>query len=202
MAIVFGLTGGIACGKSTVSDYFNTQGVAIVDADQIARDVVDPGTSGLIEVTAAFGTSVCNADGSLNRKALGAIVFADATQRRRLESILAPRITAAIRALTVEAARIHDLVCVDAALLFEYGLHHELRPIVLVALPVEMQIDRLMARNGLTRGEAEQRIASQMSHEQRLAKLPADGHLLWNTGTVEELREGAREVLRSIRNRP
>lgn len=201
MATVFGLTGGIACGKSTVSDFFRSQGVAIVDADQVARDVVEPGTPGLIAVSSAFGASIRNVDGTLNRAVLGSIVFADVKQRRRLEEILWPYITARIETLVAESAKSHDLVCLDAALFFEFGLHEKYKPVVLVALTPEMQLERLMARNSLTREAAGQRIASQMSHEQRVAKLPADGFLLWNTGTVDELREGAKEVLRTIRSR-
>src|SRR5580658_10202629 len=127
---VFGLTGGIASGKSTVAARFAARGVPVLDADAFAREVVAIGTEGLAEVVAAFGAGVLFPDGSLDRKALAAIVFADETSRRRLQAITHPRIAALTATRTAELAGREPLACYEAALLVENGLADAFRPLV------------------------------------------------------------------------
>ncbi len=185
MTLVAGLTGGIASGKSTVSRMLVARGATLVDADQVARDVVQPGTAGLAAVAATFGPGVLQADGSLNRAALGALVFADPDQLRALEQLLHPRIRATI-AQQVDAARRASapVVVLDAALLVEMGLHAQCDVVCVVHCGADLQRSRLMARNGMTADEAQQRLAAQTDDATRLSH--AD-HAIDNRGTVQEL---------------
>ncbi|MCA9557881.1 MAG: dephospho-CoA kinase [Myxococcales bacterium] len=161
--MLIGLTGGIACGKSTVADALRARGAVIVDADQVARDVVAPGTPGLAAVVEAFGEGVLDADGRLDRSALGARVFGDEGARRRLEGILHPLIAQeSMVQLQAAAADGPPLVVYDAALLVESGRADLFRPLVVVSAPEAVQRERLMARDGLDRAAAEARIAAQM----------------------------------------
>src|SRR5262245_43773134 len=127
---VFGLTGGIATGKSAVAARWRARGLAVIDADQIARDVVKPNTEGLAAVVAAFGPGVLLPDGSLNRKKMADLAFADEVARKRLEALLHPRIAvlSAERTREAEAAG-HPLACYEAALLVERGLAETFRPL-------------------------------------------------------------------------
>jgi dephospho-CoA kinase len=192
---VFGLTGGVASGKSAVAARLRARGVAVIDADQVARDVVVPGSDGLAEVVAAFG-DVLAGDGTLDRKRLGAVVFADAGARQRLEAILHPRIAAetARRLAELDASGV-EIACYDAALLVERGLHATFRPLVVVAVPREVQRARLMQRDGIDAAEAERRIDSQWPLERKVAV--AD-FVIDNRGTLEELDGKVDRVLASI----
>ncbi len=168
--MLIGLTGGIACGKSTVADALRARGAVIVDADQVARDVVAPGTPGLAAVVEAFGEGVLDADGRLDRAALGARVFGDEMARRRLEGILHPLIAQeSMVQLQTAAATGAPLVVYDAALLVESGRADLFRPLVVVSAPEAVQRERLMARDGLERPAAEARIAAQMPVAEKAA---------------------------------
>src|SRR4051794_34612514 len=165
-----GLTGSIAVGKSFVSDVFRRLGCVVIDADQIARDVVRPGTPGLEAVVAAFGTDVLNEDGSLNRKALGGIIFGDPARRKDLEAILHPLI---IREQEALAARYHEqypeaIIIIDAALMIESGSYKRFNRVIVVTCRPEIQIERLIARDGCSREEALLRISSQMPQEEKV----------------------------------
>lgn len=161
--MLIGLTGGIACGKSTVADALRARGAVIVDADQVARDVVAPGTPGLAAVVDAFGDRVLAPDGRLDRGALGARVFGDDLARRRLEGILHPLIAQeSMVQLQAAAATGAPLVVYDAALLVESGRADLFRPLVVVTAPEAVQRARLMARDDLDPAAAEARIAAQM----------------------------------------
>ena len=151
MTAVVGLTGGIACGKSTVASIFAELGVPIVDADQISREVVEPGSAGLAEIVSTFGAEVLCADGTLNRKALGAIVFADDAKRRRLESITHPRIAARSMQRFGELAARGGVAygLYEAALLVENGSYKMFAALVVVSSPSAMQLERVMTRDGL-----------------------------------------------------
>ncbi|GIP38220.1 dephospho-CoA kinase [Paenibacillus sp. J31TS4] len=164
-----GLTGGIACGKSTVAEMLVERGAILIDADRIAREVVEPGTPLLQEVAAAFGQDVLHPDGSLNRKRLGEIVFADEAARKRLEGLLHPEIRATMRKRMEEAEKQQPdrLVIVDVPLLFESGLQAMFDEVLVVAVPPDKQLERLMARDGLTREQAELRLAAQMPIERK-----------------------------------
>jgi len=166
-----GLTGGIACGKSTVSRMLAARGAAIVDADLIARDVVRPGQPALAEVRAAFGAEVFAEDGTLDRKRLGAVVFADEASRKRLEGILHPRIREEIarQMLAWNRTEPERLVVVDIPLMYESGLdkRYAFEDILVVYVPRRVQLERLMRRDGLSLEEAERRIDAQLSIEKK-----------------------------------
>jgi dephospho-CoA kinase len=182
-----GLTGGIGAGKSAVSVRFAHHGAVIVDADLIAREVVEPGTPGLSAITAEFGRDILSADGTLDRAALAAIVFADPERRAALEQIVHPLV--ALRSGQIIAAAPPQAVVVyDVPLLAELVVKgqrtaDEYDHVVVVEAPVETRIPRLVAR-GLPDWDAEARIASQCTDEERRAI--AD-HVIVNDGTLEEL---------------
>jgi len=179
-----GLTGGVASGKSTVSAMLAELGAVVIDADLLAREVVAPGTDGLAEVVAAFGPEVIAADGALDRPAVGAIVFADAAKRRVLEGIIHPRVRA--RAAEIEAAAPAGAVVVhDIPLLAETGQAGSFDAVVVVDVPVATQVERMVSLRGMSREEAESRVAAQATREERLAVAT---HVVDNTGSLEELR--------------
>lgn len=185
-----GLTGGVASGKSTVSAMLADLGAVVIDADVIAREVVAPGTDGLAEVAAAFGESALTAAGELDRPAVGAIVFVDEAKRRALEGIIHPRVRA--RAAEMEAAAPPgSLVVHDIPLLTETGQADTFDAVIVVDVPAELQLDRLVRLRGMTAADAEARVAAQASREQRLAVAT---HVVDNTGTLEELRERVADV--------
>lgn len=180
--MLIGLTGGIACGKTTVANLLRDRGATVVDADQVARDVVAPGSAGLQAVVEAFGAQVLDADGALDRTKLGAQVFNDAPARARLEGILHPLIAQeSMRQLA--AARGAPLVVYDAALLFEAGRAELFRPVVVVRVPPAVQRARLMARDGIDAAAADARIGSQMPVAEKAER--AD-HVIDNGGTRAE----------------
>lgn len=164
-----GLTGSIAVGKSFVLSVLAELGCQVIDADDIARQVVAPGSPGLKSVCEVFGDAVLNVDGSLDRAKLGAIVFADDARRKELNAILHPRIIAAqdqqIRQLEKEDP--YGIAVIDAALMIESGGYRRLDKLIVVHCRPEIQLQRLMARNGLTAADAEQRIRSQMPQEEK-----------------------------------
>jgi len=179
-----GLTGGIGAGKSTVSTRLRELGAVVLDYDQLARDVVEPGTPGLAAIVERFGEGVLRPDGTLDRPALGAIVFADPTALKDLEAITHP----AIRELAArrEAEAGPDAVVVhDNALLVDMGAHRAMDVVVVVDVPESTQVQRLVEQRGLTEADARARIAAQLPREQRLA---AADHVLDNGGTPEQLR--------------
>ena len=164
-----GLTGGIATGKSTFAAALRALGLPVIDADQLARRVVEPGTPALAEIGAAF-PGVVGTDGRLDRKALGARVFGDEVSRRRLEGITHPAIRAATAAETVRLAEAgQELVFYDTPLLYEAGRDPAMALVVLVWAPREAQLRRLKARDGLTAAEAEARLAAQWPIDEKAA---------------------------------
>ena len=186
--LTVGLTGSIAVGKSTVMQTFAELGAVCFDADAIARSVVEPGRPCLAAVVRAFGPSVLAADGTLDRAALGEIVFANPERRRELEAILHPpiiaeqdRLIAEVRATTPDA-----IVIVDAALMIESGGYKRFDELIVVHCAPEIQRERLMARNGLTMEEADRRISAQMPQEEKLryATIAID-----TGGTLDDTRQ-------------
>jgi dephospho-CoA kinase len=162
--LLVGLTGGIATGKSTVADLLRDLGAEIIDADVLAREVVEPGEPALDEIVAEFGRSVREATGRLDRKALGAIVFADPERRRKLEAITHPRIRERFQRQldTLTARDFRGLVFFDAAVMIESGNYRNMDRLVVVVADEPTQIARLMARDGIDREEALRKIRSQM----------------------------------------
>lgn len=189
-----GLTGGVASGKSTVSAMLRELGAVVIDADQLAREVVAAGTEGLAEIVAAFGDDVLTRDGELDRPAMGALVFADEEARRRLEAIIHPRVRA--RGAELEAGAGPDAVVVhDIPLLAETGQAGSFDAVVVVDVPVETQVQRMTELRGMSREEAQARIDAQAAREERLAVAT---HVIDNTGTLEDLRDRVTEVFEEL----
>ena len=177
-----GLTGGIASGKSTVANELARRGAVIIDADELAREVVEPGTPGLAAVVRRFGEGVLR-DGRLDRAALAKIVFADPQARRDLEEIVHPEVRR--RAAEREQAHPHTAVIVHVIpLLVETGKESDFDLCVVVDVDRQTQLARLMARGPMTREEAGSRIAAQATREQRLA---AADIVIHNVGTITDL---------------
>lgn len=180
-----GLTGGIGAGKSTVAETLTELGAVVIDADRIAREVVEPDTEGLAEVVAAFGEDVLGADGGLDRPALGQIVFADDAKRQQLNGILHPRIGARTAEIAAEAA--DDAVIVhDVPLLVENGMGAAFALVVVVDAPVDVRVARLVEARGMTVEDARARMAAQADDEARRA---AADVWLENAGVAGALRE-------------
>lgn len=161
------LTGGIASGKSTVERLFAALGVEILDADLIAREVVAPGSEGLARIVDAFGASALAADGTLDRKAMRERVFADAQARRTLESIIHPRVRATLKSRAQAAGGPYVMLVIP--LFVESGDYAWVDRVLVVDVPRETQIERLIARDGISREQAEAMLDAQASREQRLA---------------------------------
>jgi len=180
-----GLTGGIACGKSTVADSLVRRGALLIDADRIAREVVVPGSPALALVARRFGQAVIAEDGTLARKKLGDIIFADAAARKDLEAILHPAIRREMiaRMEQAERERPERLVVVDVPLLYESGLTAMFDEVMVVYVPEQMQLQRLMARDGTSEETARLRIAAQLPIERK--KEQAD-IVIDNSGTLAE----------------
>jgi dephospho-CoA kinase len=185
-----GLTGGVASGKSTVSAMLAELGAVVIDADLLAREVVAAGTDGLAEVVEAFGPEVLTTDGELDRPAVGAIVFADEQKRRALEAIVHPRVHRRGHELE-DAAPEGAVVVHDIPLLAETGQADRFDAVLVVDVPTDLQVQRMSDLRGMTREDAEARIAAQAGREQRLAIAT---HVIDNTGTLDELRKRVEEV--------
>ncbi|UVT22361.1 MAG: dephospho-CoA kinase [Nitrospira sp.] len=177
--ILVGLTGGLAAGKSTVANMFQACGAVVIDADELARKVVQPGQPAWRDIVRRFGKSILNSDGTINRQRLGQTVFHDKTKLRQLERIIHPRVAREQARLTKQAAqRDPDAVVVyDVPLLFEAGIHTRVDTIIVVSADQKTQLARLKKRNGLTGAEALRRIHSQMplAMKRRRADYVLDG---------------------------
>lgn len=168
---VFGLTGGIASGKSTVSRLWAKWGVPIVDADLVSRQVMVPGAPAFNAIIECFGLEIVTPTGEIDRKALGSIVFSDSKKRALLNSIVHPRIASQTRAMFSELRSSGEkLACYDAPLLIEGGFAAAFRPLVVVTVPPDVQLNRVMARDDLTEQEARSRISAQMSQDAKVEK--------------------------------
>ena len=191
-----GLTGGIGSGKSAVSRLLRTYGAVVVDADLVAREVVDVGTPGLAAVVEAFGPEVLQEDGSLHRAALGRLVFSDPEALARLNAITHPLIAERTGALFRQAAESGAQVLVhDVALLVENGLTGSYDAVVVVAADPATQLDRLVRLRGMAEDEARARIASQLPLEDQLAVAT---HVIRNDGPLEELAPQVERVWASL----
>jgi dephospho-CoA kinase len=187
-----GLTGGIGAGKSEVAKRLAHHGAIIIDADKLAREVVEPGTGGLTEIVSAFGSEVLTADGGLDRPALGAKVFGDDHARRRLEQIIHPRVRARTAELTGTAAP-DAIVVNDVPLLVETGLAASYHLVLVVDADRETRIRRLVATRGMSEEQAAARIAAQATDDQRRA---AADVLIDNNGDVAGLHARVDELVR------
>lgn len=196
MTAFVGLTGGIASGKSTVARMFRALGVGVVDADEVAREIVEPGMPALEAIVAEFGAGVLDAHGRLDRKALGAVVFGDVHRRKALEAITHPRIFARSMELLGEHAKAEPAYAMyEAALLVENGSHRMFAGLVVVAAERATQLRRIMARDGLSEADAEARLDAQLPLEQKIA---AADHVIWNDGDLSSLEAAVEAVHRAL----
>ena len=192
--IVVGLTGGIATGKSTVAQMFKRCGAVVIDADQLARDVVRPGKPAWRDIVDVFGRGVLNSNRSINRQALAAIVFGDRRKLRRLERIIHPRVAREQQRLTRHIAERspHAVVVYEVPLLFESGAHKRVDKIIVVTADRETQITRLKRRNRLGRQQALRRIKNQMALERKVSRADV---VLDGTNDKVALRKEVRRLL-------
>ena len=192
-----GLTGGIATGKTTISNYLKSIDIPVLDADEYARKVVEPGTPGLAEITNTFGEQILQPDGSLNRKLLGQIVFNDSSARQTLNDITHPRIQ---QMMADELHRLAEqqtpLVILDIPLLLENNNVAGADAVMVVSIPESLQLTRLMQRNNLTEKEAHARISAQMPlvEKEKLADFVID-----NSGTISNTQKQVEKVIQKIR---
>jgi dephospho-CoA kinase len=183
---IIGLTGGIASGKSTVAAMLRALGAEVVDADAVAREVVEPGTPALAELRARFGQDILDGDGRLDRKRLGARVFSDPEARAAVNAITHPRIAAeSQRRIAAAAAAGADVVVYEAALIVENQLHRGMDALIVVAVPEPVQLSRLMARDGLDEAAARERLAAQLPLADKVA---AADHVIDNSGSLDTTR--------------
>ncbi|RXW17534.1 hypothetical protein EST38_g8320 [Candolleomyces aberdarensis] len=194
--LVVGLTGGIATGKSTVSNLLKSRGIPVVDADVIARQVVEPGTPALAKIEAHFGPQVIQADGSLDRKQLGSIIFNDAAQRAKLNAIVHPAVRKAMGWEVVRYWFKGEKICVmDVPLLIEGPLHKMVGKVVVVYCSEEIQLQRLIQRDNSTREDALSRLRSQMPIADKVAYADV---VLDNSGTHQDLEAQVADLLRRL----
>ena len=193
MSYILGLTGSIATGKSTVAKLFLSAGIPVVDADLGARAVVLPGAPGLADIIEHFGEAYLLSDGTLDRKRLGALIFSDREKRKELDVLLKERINDWIQA---EKERYisegHNLIVLDIPLLYEGGYEDSCDAVMVVYVPEELQVQRLMSRNHLDADEAARRMQSQLSIEKQ--KELAD-FVIDNSGTIEETKKQVNDWL-------
>ncbi len=194
--VIVGLTGGIASGKSTVATMFEEMGARIIDADVIAREVVEPGQPASEDIRRAFGDGVFCDDATLDRAALGEVVFGDPQARRTLEGITHPRIAQRMMERADECRKQgYGWVIYDAALIVENGIHRWLDSLIVVAADPQVQIERLMARDGLTREQAQRRLDAQMPLADKVAV--AD-FVIDNGGPLAQTREQVEDLYQRI----
>lgn len=197
MALLVGLTGGIASGKSSAGKIFRELGVHMIDADQVSRDLVAPSMPALEEIVGSFGPAILGKDGELDRAALGDLVFADPKKRITLERTIHPRIAEEIDRRVEDLRRKfpEGIIMVDAALTIEVGNQDRYEYLVVVTTGEETQFQRLMERDGIEKTEARRRIEAQMPLAKKVAY--AD-FVIDNGGSTEELRAEVERVCREL----
>lgn len=194
-----GLTGGIASGKSTVSAILVEQGALLIDADQVAREVVLPGSPALAAIVERFGPDILLPDGSLHRKRLGEIIFKDEQERKALEGITHPAIRKRINDLALEYQQTQPdkLIIVDIPLLYESGMQSMFDGVIVVYVPRDVQIKRLMQRDDLSEDQAVQRLNAQMDIEDKRSR--AD-YVIYNDGVLEQTQQQVLDLINRLQN--
>ena len=193
---IWGLTGNIGSGKTTVGRMLSTRGIPVVDADQVAREVVEPGRPALREIASRFPGALLP-DGSLDRKALAARVFADPADREALNRIVHPRIAEEVAGRMAALAAAGEKIAVyEAALIVENGLQQGLDGLIVVSAPPETQIARLRLREGMSEGEARARIASQLTQAEKARHATV---VIDNSGSEAELWEKVKSLVSRLR---
>jgi dephospho-CoA kinase len=195
--LIIGLTGGVASGKSTVSSVLKEEGAYLIDADQIARELVQPHTPAWHELVKVFGEQILQRDGSIDRKKLAALVFSHPEKRGLLNRLLHPRIREETERRLKEIGERDPraIVVIDAALLVETGDYREMDGLIVVYSSVAQQIERLEKRDGMSREEAERIVSAQLPLEE---KLKAADMVVPNEGSIEETRRKARDIFQKL----
>jgi len=194
----FGLTGGVASGKSTVARMFEELGGKVIDADRIGHELLGSTQPPYNEIVRRFGKEVLDASGEIDRRRLGSIVFSDAAKLRDLNAILHPRIIERVEA-EAQRYRAQDpraVILVDAALIFEAGIGSRFTKLLVAWCPPEMQIERLMAKAGLSRKKAEQRVAAQIPSDEKRRR--AD-YVIDCSGSLEDTRKQVERLFLELR---
>jgi len=198
--MIIGLTGSIASGKSTVSQLLKEKGYAIIDADIVARLVVEPGSNTLKEITNQFGSEVLHADGTLNREALGTMIFHNPVKRKQLNELMHPAIRNEMLKQRDELKNLGlETIIMDIPLLFESRLQHFVEKILVVSVSEEIQLERLIKRNSLSKEEAEIRIKSQLPVSEK--EKGADA-VIYNNGSIEESKIQLERILKEWKLKP
>ncbi|HEY7160537.1 MAG TPA: dephospho-CoA kinase [Acidobacteriota bacterium] len=199
--LVVGLTGGMCCGKTTVTSMFSELGCLIIDADLISRKLVEPGEPSYKRIIKFFGKEILQKDGTLDRKKLGGIIFQDPAKRKILNSILHPSIVREEERMIREAREkgTHQIAIVSAALMIEAGVHKRFKKIIVVHCGRELQIQRIMKREKISRREALQRISSQLSTTEK--RKYAD-YVINTSGPFTQTRKQAVKVYEKLRKLP
>lgn len=191
--MIIGLTGSIASGKSTVANMLKEMGFPIIDADLVARIVVEKGTATLETIKETFGTEVIHNDGSLNREVLGEIIFSNPSKRKQLNDIMHPAIRAEMLAQKERLVQQgYPVIIMDIPLLFESRLQSFVDKVLVVTVTEQTQLERLMSRNGFTKEEAKLRIQSQLPLS--VKEKGADA-VIYNNGSIEETKQQLIKVL-------
>ena len=194
---VFGLTGGIGSGKSTVARLFREEKIPVVDADRISRDITSPGKPAYIEIVGRFGEEILSPDGRIDRKMLGAIIFANPGMRADLEAITHPRIAEGMReAVSALASEGHPVAIVEAALIHEKEPQGMFDAVIGVRCGREPQVERLMHRDGIPREQALRILSSQMDPEE---KALASDYVIDNSGDLAGTRAQVRALAKTLR---
>ena len=196
---VIGLTGGIATGKSTVSAMLKKAGAIIIDADRIARAVVKKGLPAYREIVEYFGTDILLPDGEINRNALGDIIFNDPAEKKRLNSIVHPRVAAEVdrQLKQFEKTDPQSLVVLDIPLLLEAGMHADLSELIVVYAPQQLQIERLMHRDRISEAEALARVRSQIPIREKKKKATI---VIDNSGTIDHTRQQTLDIFKRLKD--
>jgi dephospho-CoA kinase len=196
--LIVGLTGGVASGKTAISQILREEGAYLIDADQIARELVQPHTATWNELIREFGKEILQEDGSIHRKRLAAKVFSDPEQRNLLNQILHPRIKAEMNRRVKEIGQKDPdaIVVIDAALLIELGDHREMDKVIVVTSTEKQQIERLKKRDGVDQEEAQRVLSSQMPLEE---KMKVADFVIRNEGSFEETRKRVKEVFQELK---
>jgi dephospho-CoA kinase len=196
VTVVIGLTGGIASGKSTVSNMIRKQGIRVIDADQIAREVVEVGKPAYQQIVDTFGDEILHDDQTINREKLGTLIFADQKKREQLNHIVHPAVRKEMLTQTQEEKEQHaKLVVLDIPLLFESKLTYMVDKTILVYVDEEKQLKSLMERNDLSEDDAKIRIRSQLPLKE---KIKLSDEIINNNGSIEETEAQLHELLRKL----
>lgn len=194
---VFGITGGIACGKSTVTKLILRENIPIIDADQVARDVVVPGSVGLQLIVDTFGKEFLLEDGSLNRKLLGSLVFSDKSKLDLINQIMFPLIDDHVNfSINLHRQCGYKLIGYDAALIIEMGNADKYRPLIVVHCDVDTQIARIVKRNQVSEVEAKQRIDAQIPAKE---KIKYADFVIDTSGTIEESEKQTLKIIETLK---